>query len=206
MKIIFFDVDGVFIDGWHANSALRNPGDATLEADLGINREAFQKLVFGTPGSRSPSPMFECLTGRRDLGDALADVLPQLGYHGNTDDFMRYWFEKDSNVYADVFRLVEDIRKGGGAKMYVATGQEHHRARCLWNELGFSKHFDGMFYSAEIGHPKKDVQFFKAINRSLGIDAARRPLFFDDQAERDATAFTSIKDVREHPRFRHLWP
>jgi hypothetical protein len=28
-----------------------------------------------------------------------------------------------------------------------------------------------MFYSAEIGHPKKDAQFFGAINRSLGINA-----------------------------------
>jgi putative hydrolase of the HAD superfamily len=65
--------------------------------------------------------------------------------------------------------------------MHVATWQEHHRARFLWNELGFSKDFDGMFYSADIGHPKKAVQFFKAINRSLGIDAGQRPLFFEDQ-------------------------
>ena len=82
---------------------------------------------------------------------------------------------------ADVFSLVDDIREDGGAKMYVATGQEHHRARYLWNELGFSKHFDGMFYSADIGHPKNDVRFFEAINCSLrdrcGAAAAilRRP-------------------------------
>ena len=84
---------------------------------------------------------------------------------------------------ADVFSLVDDIREDGGAKMYVATGQEHHRARYLWNELGFSKHFDGMFYSADIGHPKNDVRFSKRINCSLGIDAGQRPLFFDDQPE-----------------------
>jgi hypothetical protein len=120
---IFFDVDGVLIDGWHANSALRKPWDATLEADLGINREAFQMLFFGTPGSRSTSPMFECVTGRSDLRDALADVLPQVGYQASADDFMRYWFERDSNVNAGVFRLIEDIREGSGAKMYVATGK-----------------------------------------------------------------------------------
>jgi putative hydrolase of the HAD superfamily len=211
---IFFDVDGVLIDGWHANSALRKPWDATLEADFGINREAFQKLFFGTPDDQSTSPMFECVTGRRDLRDALANVLPQVGYHGRADDFMRYWFEKDSNVNADIFRLVEDIRVGSGAKIYIATGQEHYRARYLWNELSFSKHFDGMFYSADIGHSKKDVRFFETINRSLGIDAEQRPLFFDDQLEIvelaksagwDGTAFTSAKDVRQHPRLRHLW-
>jgi putative hydrolase of the HAD superfamily len=116
MKIIFFDVDGVLIDGWHANSALRKPWDATLEADLGINREAFQKLFFGTPGSQSASPMFECLTGRRDLGDALDDILPKVGYQGNTDDFMRYWFKKDSNVNADVFRACGEHQEGRPSK------------------------------------------------------------------------------------------
>ena len=91
---IFFDVDGVLVDGWHAYSALRKPWDMTLEADLGIDREAFQKLFFATSGGRSASPMFECVTGRRDLRDALADILPQVGYQGSTEDFMRYWFER----------------------------------------------------------------------------------------------------------------
>jgi putative hydrolase of the HAD superfamily len=211
---IFFDVDGVLIDGWHADSARRKPWDAALESDFNIDREAFQRLFFGTPGNRSTSPMSECLTGRRDLKEALAEVLPQLGYRGNADQFMRYWFKKDSNVNAHVLRLVEDIRKCGEAKMYLATRQEHYRARYLWNELGFSKHFEGMFYSANIGYPKKDVRFFEAINRRLGIDAGQRPLFFDDQPEIvgvaksagwDGTAFTSMRDIRDHPRLRHLW-
>jgi putative hydrolase of the HAD superfamily len=98
--------------------------------------------------------------------------------------------------------------------LFVATGQEHHRARYLWNELGFSKHFDGIFYSANIGYGKKDARFFQAINRSLEIGAGERPLFFDDQPEIvelaktvgwDATAFTSINDIQGHPRLRHLW-
>jgi putative hydrolase of the HAD superfamily len=38
---VFFDVDGVLIDGWHANSALSKRWDLTLEADLGVDREAF---------------------------------------------------------------------------------------------------------------------------------------------------------------------
>jgi putative hydrolase of the HAD superfamily len=180
---IFFDVDGVLIDGWHADSALRKPWDATLEADLGVDRTAFQELFFGGLAGGSTSPMFECVTGRRDLRDALSDVLPKVGYQGRIDDFVRYWFERDSNVNADVVRLVEDIRAGRGAEIYIATGQEHHRARYLWSELGFSKHFDGMFYSAQIGHPKKDARFFAAINSSLGIGAQQRPLFFDDQPE-----------------------
>jgi putative hydrolase of the HAD superfamily len=212
---VFFDVDGVLIDGWHANSALRKPWDATLEADLGVDRGAFQNLFFGAPGSRSASPMFECITGRRDLRDALADVLPRVGYEGSVDDFMRYWFKKDSNVNSDVFWLIEKIRESSGAQIYIATGQEHHRANYLWNELGFSRHFDGIFYSAKIGHGKKDVRFFETINHLLAIGAGERPLFFDDQPEIvelagtvgwDGTEFTSARDIEGHPRLNHLWP
>lgn len=211
---IFFDVDGVLIDGWHANSALRKPWDANLQTDLCIDRDAFQKLFFGIPGARTRSPMFDCVTGRRDLRDALADVLPQVGYQDDVDEFMRYWFEKDANVNASVFNLIDNIRESSGAKMYVATGQEHHRARYLWNELGFSRYFERMFYSAQIGHPKKDVRFFETINRTLAISAEERPIFFDDQPEIvelaissgwEGVIFTSPDDIQQHPRLRHLW-
>jgi len=211
---IFFDVDGVLIDGWHANPALRKPWDATVQADLGIDRDAFQRLFFNAPAGKPNSAMFECITGRRKLKDALADVLPQVGYRGSVESFICYWFERDSNVNPDVFRLLTEIRERSGNRMYVATGQEHHRARYLWNDLGFSNYFDGMFYSAEIGHAKKDLRFFEAINRSLGIEPSERPLFFDDQPEIielakragwDGTTFTSIRDIREHSRLRHLW-
>jgi putative hydrolase of the HAD superfamily len=234
MMKIFFDVDGVLIDGWHADSALRKPWDATIEVDLGVDREAFQQLFFGAPGSRSGLRMFECIAGRSDLKDALAAVLPQVGYKGSVDDFTRYWFEKDSNVNAGMFELIDELRGRDGTQMFVATGQEHHRARYLWDELGFSKRFDGMFYSAEIGFPKTDVRFFAAINHTaeigfpktdvrffaainhtLEILAAERPLFFDDQPEIvelarregwDGTTFTSIKDIQEHSRVGHLLP
>ena len=212
---VFFDVDGVLIDGWHADIARRKPWDETIEVDLGVDRDAFQILFFGTPGNRSASPMFECVTGRRDLKQALAAILPDVGYKGSVDDFVRYWFEKDSRLDPDVFGIVRELRERGRAQIFVATGQEHYRAAYLWNELGFSSHFDRLFYSAEIGVPKKDLLFFEAINRALGTEPGERPVFFDDQPEIvelanragwDAAIFTSVRDIQQHPRLRHLWP
>ncbi|TDW34870.1 putative hydrolase of the HAD superfamily [Rhizobium azibense] len=214
MVKIFFDVDGVLIDGWHSDPSLRKPWDATIEADLGVDRAAFGNLFFGKAGDRSISLMAECIIGKRDLAEALAEILPQVGYHGDAKDFMRYWFEKDSNLNREVFDLVESIRSGSDVELYVATGQEHHRARFLWNELGFSKLFDRMFYSAEIRYPKKDIRFFEAINSRLSIGSGERPIFFDDQPEIvavarqagwDANPFVSASDIRQLPRLRHLW-
>jgi putative hydrolase of the HAD superfamily len=210
---IFFDVDGVLIDGWHADPSLRKPWDASIDVDLGVNREAFERLFFGAPGARSSSPMFECVTGRRDLKAALADILPQVGYEGTVDDFVRYWFDKDSNVNGAVLELIRQLRNQENVQTFIATGQEHHRAAYLWNSLAFSKDFDRMFYSAEIGLAKKEIGFFEAINRSLGIRSGERPLFFDDQPEIvelakqvgwEGMLFRSVEDIEDHPRLRGL--
>ena len=211
---IFFDVDGVLIDGWHINEDLRKPWDATIEADMGIGRRAFQELFFGASGDQRSSLMHECLTGQCDLKDALAGVLPALGYKGSVDAFIRYWLEKDSNVNSEVLTLVGKIREIDGVQLFIATGQERYRADYLWNELGFSKYFDKMFYSAKIGFPKKDKRFFEAINSALNITAEEKPLFFDDQPEIvelaekagwDAITFRSVRDIKEHLVLRHLW-
>jgi putative hydrolase of the HAD superfamily len=170
--------------------------------------------LFGVSGEQSVSLMHQCISGLRDLRDVLEEVLPRIGFNGRADDFIRYWFGKDSRLNAEVIRLVEDLRTSGAADLYIATGQEHHRAKYLWNNLGLSKCFDGMFYSADIGLPKTNVRFFEAINRRLGIAAAERPIFFDDQAMIvdlaravgwDATPYTSARDVVEHPRLLALW-
>lgn len=203
---ILFDVDGVLIDGWHADPARRRPWDATIEADLGIDRDAFRRLFFDGPDS----PMANCLVGRRDLRDALAAILPRAGYRGRAADVMRYWFQKDAAIDADTLRAAADIRGRSGARVYLATNQEHHRAGHLWHDLGFSARFDGIFYSAAIGHTKADGRFFQAVGRALGPG---RPLFFDDHAGAvaaardagwDAAVFASVRDVLDHPRLRHL--
>jgi putative hydrolase of the HAD superfamily len=211
---VFFDVDGVLIDGWHSDPSLRKPWDATIEVDLGVDRAAFQALFFGTPGSRPVSVMSQCVSGERDLRQALADILPTVGFLGDPGDFMRYWFNKDSNLNRELLSLIDDIRAGGIFALYIATGQEHHRARFLWNELGLSKLFDGIFYSAELGYLKSDVRFFHGIGSHLDIRAEERPVFFDDQPEIveiakeagwDATSYRSVDDVTRHARLRHLW-
>jgi putative hydrolase of the HAD superfamily len=212
--IIFFDVDGVLIEGWHANPSLRKPWNATIEKDLGIDRGGFERRFFGIDGFRHLSPMAECASGRRDLKEALREVLPSVGYSGHVDHFITYWFERDSNVNADVLGLVQELHKSKGIQLYIATGQEHYRARYLWDELRFRDYFDGIFYSASIGFLKKERRFFQCINETLNILADDKPMFFDDQPEIislaneagwDGKEFSSAADIRDHPRLAHIW-
>jgi len=206
---IFFDVDGVIIDGWHANPERRKPWNATIEQDLGICREAFQRAFFSPLRQGAESLMDACLRGEADLKDVLSEILPTLGYHGSVDTFATYWFEKDSNVNQDVLNIVKRLRQCEEVELYIATAQEHHRASYLWNDLGLKELFDDIFYSARLGVSKDRPDFFAKINAQLDIGAAERPLFFDDtetvvRAARaagwDAHIFDTVEDISRHSR------
>ena len=209
---IFFDVDGVLIDGWHAKPEFRRPWDATIEDDLGIDREAFREKFFG-PFGDNRAVIHACIRGERDLKEALAATLPAVGYTGSVDAFLRYWFEKDSHINATVMNAVKRLSRHPDIELYLATGQEHYRAAYLWDELGFRAHFKDIFYSARLGHLKDALGFYLAINQALGIKPDERPLFFDDredsvvlarQAGWDACLFDTAADLLSHPRLVKL--
>lgn len=210
---IFFDVDGVLIDGWHNDPARRRPWDATIEQDLGIRREALQDRLFDRQQDASGSLMQACVSGRSDLKEVLAELLPTVGYAGSVDAFLHYWFTKDSIVNSDVFAIVKHLAGLSDVSLYLATGQEHYRADYLWNDLGFREHFEVLFYSARIGHLKSAPEFYAMVGIALDIGPHERPLFFDDSrsavtaarnAGWDACLFDTVDDMRNHPRLRGL--
>jgi putative hydrolase of the HAD superfamily len=210
---VFFDVDGVLIDGWHARPERRRRWDATIENDLGFDRQAFQREFFGAPGGPPDSLMHACIRGDRDLKEVLAEVLPSTGYEGSVDDFVTYWFEKDSKLNHAVLDAVKRLSRHNDLELYLATAQEHHRAAYLWNDLDLRALFKEIFYSAKLGHLKTSPAFFDKVNAMLGIRSGDRVLFFDDHesvvamaraAGWEACVFDGIEDLRAHPWLRDL--
>jgi len=208
---VFFDVDGVLIDGWHAKPERRKPWAANLQQDLGIDHTQFEHGFFQTPDGKHSSIMHGCVCGDYDLKDALRKFLPTIGYSGNVEVVTRYWFERDSNINRPVFAAVERLSRTSQIDLYLATGQEHYRAAYLWNELGFKTYFKDIFYGASLGELKTNLAFFQKINGALGITADERPLFFDDQEEVveiarsvgwDACVLDTAADVINHPRLK----
>lgn len=206
---IFFDVDGVLIDGWHAKPQYRHPWDGTLTQDLGIDVDRFRDLLFGVGTPSFTAPIHDCAKGTRDLRHLLTEILPHTGYHGDPDVVMRYWFEKDAKLSPVVFGAVKRLAARPDVDLYLATGQEHHRAAYLWNDLDLKALFKDIFYSAKLGALKNDPAFFSAINETLAITPDEKPLFFDDHAEVvalaraagwDAHPVDTADDIVNHPR------
>jgi putative hydrolase of the HAD superfamily len=208
---VFVDVDGVIIDGWHSIPERRKPWDATIEQDIGINREALHRALFKPRGAGTPNLFSSCARGESDLQVLLAEILPGLGYLGSVETFLTYWFSKDSNVNQDVLNFIQTLQKHGAIDLYLATNKERHRADYLWNTVGLKAFFTDMFSSARLGIMKEDVDYFAQINTRLNFSNDEKPLFFDDSenvvmtaraAGWDAHVFDSIETLSGNPRLR----
>jgi len=210
---IFFDVDGVIIEGWHFNPERRRPWDTNLEQDFGINRDAFQKAFYFPPAPGQDSLMEKCLKGESDLTEVLSKLLPTLGYTGLPSHFIGYWFSRNSHLNEDVIEIIKRLQRQSDVELYLATAQEPNRANYLWNDLGFKKLFRDIFYTARFGVSKDTVAFFSKINTELNIGSDEHPLYFDDTpnvikaaqaAGWDAHEFDTLDDLTGNSRIIEL--
>jgi putative hydrolase of the HAD superfamily len=175
MTDVLFDVDGVLIHGYHANSAFSRHWDEHLEVDFGISRADFRdrfiRAIFES----------EVLTGRLPLLDALRQVLPTLGHSGDPQKLIDYWMERDAALTPELLPYVERLHTSPNVRLFLATNQESVRANYLMNTMGLAKYFHDIFNSARLGVLKPDPRFFERVERLL--DRPEKPTFFDDREE-----------------------
>lgn len=205
-QVILFDVDGVLIHGYHARPELRHCWDENLENDLGINRQKFKDdFIFKDFIER-------VLVGQMDLYDALENFLPTAGFHSNPQIVIDYWLEHDSNINHDLIEKVKIFCDCPEVDLYIATNQEHNRAKYLMTNLCFQNYFKDIFHSAKIGHIKPSQNYFEKVHALLGLPE-NTPIFFDDtpdvvnganQFGWKAYEFYSVDDLNKSDFVRRL--
>lgn len=172
-QTILFDVDGVLIHGYHAREDLRQCWDDNMESDLGIGRQAFKD------GFIYKDFINHVLVGRMDLYVALETFLPTICYHDDPQIVIDYWLKHDSNINHDLIDKIKILKSSPDVKLYIATNQEHNRAKYLMDVLGFGEHFIDIFHSAKIGYLKPVQDYFINVHGLLG-NPIPPPIFFDD--------------------------
>jgi putative hydrolase of the HAD superfamily len=168
VKALMVDVDGVLVtrpDG--------RPWSWNMQADLGLDPQLLQSRFF-TP--HWPDVMY----GRADLHDRLGPVLAEIAPHLTSQAVADYWFANDANLDHGLLKDLADLRDTGVA-LHLATVQEHHRARYLWDTLGLRDRFEAIHYSADYGCGKPDPAFYHAAAARTGF-AAQDLLLIDDRA------------------------
>jgi putative hydrolase of the HAD superfamily len=171
VTILVLDLDGVVVLGHPEGGRW----DKHLKHDFGIDPELLQARFF--------KPHFRCaVLGEADLFEILRAVWPELGCSDAPRRFAAYWFAMDSRLDLDVLTAVHSWRAAGG-KAFLATVQEHHRARYVWEDLGLSQHFDGMQHSAALGAAKPDPEFYRRAHAKLPAASPEEVLFLDDKLD-----------------------
>jgi len=191
MAVLVLDCDGVVVTGQGGR------WDKDLARDLGLDPHALQDRFF-KPHWRSIA------LGEADMMAVLEQVWPELGAPIGVSAFVDYWFARDAAVDTEVLAEVARWRAGGGHAA-LATVQEHHRARHLWDGLALSQHFDAIHYSAALGAAKPDAAFYERVQARLPVTRPDEVIFLDD-APRNveaanafgwrASLFTGVEDLR----------
>ncbi|MBB2698746.1 UNVERIFIED_ORG: putative hydrolase of the HAD superfamily [Rhizobium esperanzae] len=171
MKVLMVDVDGVLIHGRPADGL---PHFTFLERDLGLRLDLLQQAFFQTHWN-------DIIIGREPLEPRLLAVLAEIAPHLSAATLIDYWFENDSRLDLNLLEELAALRQSGVA-LFLATNQEHRRARYLMEEAGLGGHVDGIIYSAALGHRKPSPDFFRLATERAGALPGEIG-FIDDMAE-----------------------
>jgi len=112
----------------------------------------------------------EIQEGKGDLKQELDALLPKWGWSKGTDVFLEYWFTTDVAIDEAVLKVVDEYRTKG-IKCYLASDQEKYRGEYMKEKLGLEEHFDGTFFSYEVGSSKSKAEFFEKVLQKLNLPA-----------------------------------
>ncbi|MCZ6618956.1 MAG: HAD-IA family hydrolase [Gammaproteobacteria bacterium] len=163
IEAVLFDADGVIQEpspAWRPALA-RLAGDACAD-----------ELLADIFAAEKP-----CLTGDQDFEPALAEVLKRWNCVVNVEEALGIWtmIQQDH----EILRVIGQLRELG-IRVALATNQQAQRASFMSNQLGYSKLFDDLFYSCEMGYAKPHPEYFQIMLNRLGL-AGEKVLFLDDR-------------------------
>lgn len=119
-------------------------------------------------------------TGRADLKEQLPKYLQKWGWQKSMDEFLKYWLESENYLDERLITGIKELRSRG-IKCYLATNQEKYRADYMKREMGLDDRlFDQIFVSCEVGYLKPSMEFWSAIDTSLGNLNKDEVLVWDD--------------------------
>lgn len=138
--------------------------------DLGISYQQITSFF-------SSRDFTDALVGKENLKTVLNRYFEKNMIYFDVEEFISYWFTKDSHLNLDVLKSIIHIKAD---RKYLVTIQEQYRANYLWEVLGLKKYFDGIFYSGDIGYLKDESEFYLTINQRLDIDFTKDSVRYID--------------------------
>ncbi len=167
--VLALDVDGVVLDPGRGG---RGPWSRELEDRFGIRPAALAETFFGP---RWP----DIVVGRSPVEPALASALRTMGSDADPEAVLDCWFSADFVVNDEMVAAAREWHRRG-ARLVLATNQEHRRAAYLADRLRPLLPFEAMVWSADLGHTKAEPAFFELAAARIGAGPSPVVLLDDD--------------------------
>jgi putative hydrolase of the HAD superfamily len=171
MSVLMLDVDGVLVHEppveVFARDAALDAAMASIRAEL--TAEDWQSLA----------------TGQSDLLERIGEIVRALTLPVTAEQMLDYWYPSETHLDAAVLDAAKRVR-AGGMRVFLATNQEHRRARYLMETLELASIFDGIAYSAALGHRKPSPEYFAAAAAKVSARASDIVFIDDNEGNVDA--------------------
>jgi HAD superfamily hydrolase (TIGR01509 family) len=165
-KVFLVDLDGVVL---HRTAYF---SERAKELYPSANHAAI--LEFFTKGLYK-----EVTLGKRDLVEALSEVLPAWNVSRNANQVLTDWFEGENNIDYAALERIQGIRNSG-VRCVLATDHSQFRKNQVWEDLGMKDFFDNIIASADVGATKHDSEFYLQSLKRLDIEKPQDVVFTDD--------------------------
>lgn len=173
LKLVAWDFDGVLNRGHQGGF---EAWQAEFRLAIGADPADFTRFVW----QEGRFPAVTC--GQRDLLDLLEEWRRLHAVALPARDVLDWWLAQDANLDAQV--LAWAAQTPG----VIATNNEAHRARHLWDDLGLSRQFRALFASGQMGLRKPDPGFFARIEAWSGLGPPDILLVDDSATNTEAAA------------------
>lgn len=170
--LYLFDVDGVLI-------RVDEPFNVRYEREV------------NTPGMMVPffrGVFQDCLVGKADLREEVAQRLDEWKWEGDVDSFLEHWFSREAVINHEILESINELR-AAQKPCYLVTNQEKYRTEYLTKRLGLDSLVDGFYSSSMLGVKKPDPAFFTEVLKRIGFSGNLGTVFcVDNEMDNIASA------------------
>jgi putative hydrolase of the HAD superfamily len=180
-KVVALDVDGVLLDPTRGGLGR---WDLVLQDTFGIDPASLQVGFFQRHWAA-------IATGQTRIEEPLEAALRALGCEADVEEVLRCWFETDDHLHEPMVSAAAEWA-AGGARLVLATTQEHRRAAYLQERFSPLFPLDLVLYSAALEAQKPDIAFFKAASQAMTTAGLPQKVIFIDDL------LPNIETARQH--------
>jgi putative hydrolase of the HAD superfamily len=191
LKCIAWDFDGVLNKGVVGG---RFVWQDLLTDAFGIDKKLFAEVVFG-------DGFWPIMRGEKDVLDHLEVWKTQVGFDGDVQDVLEFWFREDAKPCHDMLGLMARVKQAGQLQV-LATNNEDRRTSFIEREMGFGGRLDRVFSSGRMKVAKPDPGYFRYIEDAMGLEPTQIMLV-DDYAENIEAALACGWHVHHFPKEGH---